>query len=83
MAATNLKSQYPHLHNWLQDGQVEFGYADYDRVFVRVTDAGGTVWESEPNAKYRNLEEAMTATNQAIADWCKETDIELVDAWPL
>lgn len=81
MAAKSLKSQYPYLHNWLQDGQVEFGYAEYDHVFIRVTDAGGTVWESESHVKYRDLEEAMAAANQAIADWCDENGIDLIDVW--
>lgn len=81
MTRNVLKVQYPHLHNWLQDGQVEFGYAEYDHVFIRVTDAGGIVWESNPHVKYRNLEEAMAAANQAIAEWCDENGIKLIDVW--
>ncbi|WP_143253627.1 hypothetical protein [Alkanindiges hydrocarboniclasticus] len=49
MSTQALKNKYPHLHNWLQDSQIELGYGEYDHVFIRITDAGGTIWESGNN----------------------------------
>ena len=81
MSTQDLKKKYPHLHNWLQDGQIELGYGEYDHVFIRITDAGGTIWESG-NTVYYSLEDALTAANTAIAAWCDEIGLEMIDAWP-
>ena len=62
---------------WVQDGQVEIGYGDDDDVFLRVTDAGGVVWES--SQVYASLDEALAAMDAAIAAWCAEQGIELID----
>lgn len=82
MSTQALKNKYPHLHNWLlQDGQIELGYGQYDHVFIRITDAGGTFWESG-NTIYNSLKDALTAANTAIAAWCDEIGLEMIEAWP-
>lgn len=73
----SFEKQYPNISAWVQDGQVEIGYGDYDDVFLRVTDAGGVVWES--NQSYKSMDEALTAVDAAIAAWCKEQGIDLID----
>lgn len=73
----SFEKQYPHISAWVQDGQVEIGYSDYDDVFLRVTDAGGVVWESSQS--YQSLDEALAAMDAAIAAWCAEQGIELID----
>lgn len=81
MSTQALKNKYPHLHNWLQDSQIELGYGEYDHVFIRITDAGGTIWESG-NTIYNSLEDALTAAITAIAACCDEIGLEMIDAWP-
>jgi hypothetical protein len=67
--------KYPYIAAWVQDGAIEIGYNDYDDVFLRVTDAGGVVWES--NKTYSNLDDAFAEMNAAIETWCAENGIEL------
>lgn len=31
---------------------------------------------------YNSLEDALTAANTAIAAWCDEIGLEMIDAWP-
>jgi hypothetical protein len=73
----SFEKQYPNISAWVQDGQVEIGYGDDDDVFLRVTDAGGVVWESSQT--YASLDEALAAMDAAIATWCAEQGIELID----
>ena len=56
--------KYPYIAAWVQDGTVEIGYNDYDDVFLRVTDAGGVVWES--NKTYSNLDDAFSEMNAGL-----------------
>ena len=71
------EKQYPNISAWVYDGQIEIGYSDYDDVFLRVTDAGGVVWESSQS--YESLDEALATMDAAIAAWCAEHGIELID----
>jgi hypothetical protein len=73
----SFEKQYPNISAWVHDGQVEIGYGDYDDVFLRVMDAGGVVWESSQT--YKTLDEALAAMDAAIAAWCAEQGIELID----
>jgi hypothetical protein len=73
----SFEKQYPNISAWVHDGQVEIGYGDYDDVFLRVMDAGGVVWES--SQPYKTLDEALAAMDAAIAAWCAEQGIELID----
>jgi hypothetical protein len=67
--------KYPYIAAWVQDGTVEIGYNDYDDVFLRVTDAGGVVWES--NKTYSNLDDAFSEMDAGIEAWCTENGIDL------
>ena len=73
----SFEKQYPNISAWVVDGQIEIGYGEYDDVFLRVIDAGGVVWES--NKEYKSLDEAFSAMDRAIANWCEEQGIELID----
>ena len=73
----SFEKQYPNISAWVQDGQVTIGYDDYDDAFLRVTDAGGVVWESHQT--YESLDEALAEMDAAIAAWCAEHGIELID----
>ena len=72
---SSFEKQYPNISAWVHEGQVRIGYNDYDDVFLRVTDAGGVVWES--TLSYQSLDEALAAMDAAIATWCAENGIEL------
>jgi hypothetical protein len=65
----SFEQQYPYIAAWVQDGLVEIGYSDYPGSFLRVLDEGGLVWES--NQEYASLDEALTAMEGAIAEWCR------------
>lgn len=71
------EKQYPHIAAWVQDGQIEIGYSDYDDVFLRVIDEGGIVWES--GKSYPSLDDALAEMDAAIAAWCAEIGLELID----
>ena len=73
----SFEKRFPNISAWVQDGQVEIGYGEYDDVFLRVTDTGGVVWES--NQTFKSLDEALSAMDTAIAAWCAEQGIELID----
>jgi hypothetical protein len=69
--------KYPYISAWVQDGNIEIGYSDYDDVFLRAIDAGGVVWES--NKVYENLDDAFADLEAGIAAWCKDNGIEFAD----
>jgi hypothetical protein len=71
----NFDEKYPHVSAWVQDGNIEIGHNDYDKVFLRVMDAGGVIWESDKS--YPSLDDAFAEMDAAIADWCEENGVEL------
>ena len=71
----SFEEKYPHISAWVLDAQIEIGYGEYDHVFLRAIDAGGVAWQSEE--KFSSMDEALSALDQGIADWCKEIGIDL------
>ena len=76
MIITNsFEKEYPNISAWVQDGQIEIGYREFDDTFLRVIDEGGVIWESDES--YPSLDIALAAMDEAIADWYKKNGIEL------
>lgn len=73
---SSFEEKYPYISAWVQDGQIEVGYGDYDSVFLRAIDAGGTVWEDD--GKYESMDDAFAALEAGIAAWCKEQGLEII-----
>jgi hypothetical protein len=71
------EEKYPHISAWILDGRISIGCDDYDPMFLRVIDPGGTVWESDRD--YASLDEALADMEAGIAAWCAEQGIELID----
>ena len=71
----SFEEKYPYISAWVLDGQIEIGYGEYDDVFIRVIDPGGVAWES--NAKFSSMDEAFSALDKGIADWCDEMGVDL------
>ena len=42
---------------------------------ISAIDAGGVAWESD--AKFSSMDEALSALDQGIADWCEEIGVDL------
>ena len=55
--------------------KVNLTLSRYDDVFIRAIDAGGVAWES--NAKFSSMDEALSALDKGIADWCDEIGLDL------
>ena len=70
----SFEEKSPYISAWVLDGQIEIGYGEYDDVFIRAIDAGGVAWES--NAKFSSMDEALSALDKGIADWCEEMGVE-------
>ena len=72
----NLEQKYPNISNWMANGCIELGYCDdYTGSTARVTDGGGTIWETEE--VYPTLDALLDAIEEGIAQWCAENGIEL------
>ena len=71
----SFEEKYPNISAWVLDGQIEIGYGEYDDVFIRAIDAGGVAWESD--AKFSSMDEALSALDQGMADWCEEIGVDL------
>lgn len=71
---SSFEEKYPYISTWVQDGRIEVGYEEYDDVFLRAIDAGGTVWESDD--KYESMDEAFAALEAGIKGWCVEQGID-------
>lgn len=70
----SFEEKYPYVSAWVLDGQIEIGYGEYDDVFIRAIGAGGVAWES--NAKFSSMDEALSALERGIANWCDEMGVE-------
>ena len=71
----SFEEKYPYVSAWVLDGQIEIGYGEYDDVFIRAIDAGGVAWGSD--AKFSSMDEALSALDRGIADWCEEMGVDM------
>ena len=59
---------YPNLNWWVENqGWIEIGQDEYSRSMVRVLDAGGNVWESDPKSK--SLDKDLQVAEKFIGEW--------------
>ncbi|MEO1404636.1 MAG: MarR family winged helix-turn-helix transcriptional regulator [Cyanobacteria bacterium J06635_1] len=70
----------PHLSAWVGDGSLEIGNLGYrdSTSFIRVLDEGGLIWESEDC--FGTLDEALSAAEAGLAEWCQVHILDLVVA---
>ena len=62
---------YPTIARWVHaGGWVAIGADDSRSSFVRAWDAGGLIWEGEP--QYATLEDALQALEHGIRAWIAE-----------
>ena len=62
---------YPSIARWVRDyGWIEIGQDHYSSSLIRVLDEGGMIWESSED--YETIDEAIQATEEALADWIRE-----------
>lgn len=72
---SSFEENYPYIDAWVYNGQIQVGCGEYDNVFLRVIDAGGTVWESSD--EYKSIDEAFAAVEAGIAAWCEEEKVDI------
>jgi len=59
---------FPYVARFIQGyGWIQIGEVDWTRSFISVLDEGGMIWED--GGQYRALDDALTATDAAIAEW--------------
>ena len=71
---SSFDEKYSYISAWVQDGQIEVGYGEYDDVFLRAIDSGGVIWESKGG--YESMDKAFTDLEAGIKGWCQENGIE-------
>ena len=62
--------KYPNIADWVADGVIEIGRAEWGHSFISVYDGGGTVWEGK--RKYATIDEALQDAEKVIGKWVKE-----------
>ena len=62
--------KYPNITDWVEDGIIEIGCAEYGNSFIRVIDKGDLVWEGKQ--RYATLDSALEETEKAITKWLDE-----------
>ena len=62
--------KYPNITDWVADGVIEIGRAEWGHSFISVYDEGGTIWEGK--RKYATIDEALQDAEVAIGKWLKE-----------
>ena len=62
--------KYPNITDWVADGVIEIGRAEWSHSFIRVLDEGGTVWEGKRS--YATIDEALQEAEVVISKWFKE-----------
>ena len=62
--------KYPNIADWVEDGTIEIGHAQWGDSFIRIMDEGGVVWEGKE--KYATLDEALQDAEKAITEWLEE-----------
>ena len=62
--------KYPNIADWVADGVIEIGRAEWGHSFINVYDEGGTIWEGK--RKYATIDEALQEAETAIAAWLAE-----------
>jgi hypothetical protein len=68
---SNFDRVYPHISAFVQSyGWIEIGEHEMIPAFVRAYDPGGTIWEGA--AEYVSLDAALSALDQALAEWMAE-----------
>lgn len=72
---SSFQSKYPYITSWVQDGKIEIGHMDYDRVFLRAIDYGGCIWESKGG--HESMDAAFKDMEAGIKGWCEEQGMEL------
>ena len=74
------EAKYPHVAAWVKEmGPVEIGYL-YDlpdSSFLRVIQYTDLIWSSDK--QYASLDEALAELEEAIATWCDEQGVPLVN----
>ena len=74
------EEKYPHLAVWVKEmGPIEIGYLSDapDASFLRVIHYTDLIWSSEK--PYASLDNALAEMEDAIATWCDEHGIPLVN----
>ena len=75
-----LEEKYPHVAAWVKEmGPIEIGYLydAPDASFLRVIQYTDLIWSNDKH--YASLDEALTEMEDAIANWCRDQGITLVD----
>lgn len=49
--------KYPNIADWVADGTIEIGRAEWGHALIRVYDEGGTIWEGKRT--YAIIDEAL------------------------
>ncbi len=74
------EEKYPFIAAWVKEmGPIEIGYLydAPDASFLRVIQYTDLIWSSE--MRYASLDKALAEMEDAIANWCDEQGITLVD----
>lgn len=75
-----LEEKYPFIASWVVDGQIQIGQTDSWHSYepqASIIDAGGIVWETQES--FASLDDLFDQMEKAIARWCKQLGVELVD----
>jgi len=67
----SFEANYPAIAEWIDSfGWIEIGNDGNSDSLIRALDEGGLIWESKK--KYKTLDEAFQACEQALAEWIEE-----------
>ena len=75
------EEKYPYITAWVREmGPIEIGflYDAPDSSFLRVIQYTNLIWSSDN--RHASLDEALAEMEDAIAQWCDEQGIKLLDA---
>ena len=67
-AGFSFEKKFPYTSCWLKSyGWIEIGEDDYSGYFIKVLDAGGMLWHSKKNYKYKDMDAAFQTLEKALA----------------
>jgi hypothetical protein len=70
-ALFSFENQYPYITRWVRDcGWIEMGDDGCSGSFIKAIDEGGLIWETQK--KYKDIDAAFQALEEALAKYIKE-----------